>query len=327
MYEDEEQEMISQKPQKVETPKKPGLLDRIVTIVLLAICVLLAYLVAKPMLAKATEVDLGKKSGQSSEVVANVGTYEVQPSLFVRTSTMGAELKGSMDTKTLYSTEVGGTLTSFNLHVGDTIKAGDVIATVDPSSPGEAYKQTEIKATLGGTIYSVEGYVGQKITTSTALATVGSSGELEVVAQVAERYLSSLNVGMKASFTTSAWPAEPFSATIKSISPQVNPNNRTVKVTLSIDSPSSRLKEGMYVSLVLTTEEKQDALLVPSTALTTYLGENVLFVVDGDKAKRVKVTLGSNNDSMTVIESGLSAGDLVITAGSVTDGTKISVVK
>ena len=312
-----------------ETRKgKPGLLDRIVTIVLLGICILLAYLIAKPLVFGAANAN-GNHSAPSAggETVVNVSTYTATPSSFVRTSTMGAQLEDSMDVHSLYSTEVSGTLTALDMVVGQEVKAGDVIATVDPSSPGETYKPTAVKASLGGTIFSVDSYVGQKISTGTSLATVGSSGELEVVAHVAERYLSTLKVGMKASFTTSAWPDEPISATVKTISPTVNTTNRTVKVTLSLDKPDSRLKEGMYVSLKLTIEEIDGALSIPSTALATYLGENVVYVVDGAHAKRVPVTLGSHNDTETVITSGLEAGDQVITAGSVTDGSRISVVK
>ena len=66
---------------------------------------------------------------------------------------------------------------------------------------------------------------------------------------------------------------------------------------------------------------------IPSTALATYLGENVVYVVDGEHAKRVPVTRCSHNDTETVITSGLEAGNQVITAGSVTDGSRISVVK
>lgn len=314
-----------------ETPEgspKPGILDRIVTIVLLAICLLMAYLVAKPLIGKVSGNDAETKGpAKTTEAVVNVSTYTVEPATFVRTSTMGAQLEGSMDAHNLYSTEVAGTLTALDLSVGQTIQAGQVIGTVDPSTPGEVYKPTAIKATIGGTVYTVDSYVGQRITTGTSLATVGSSGELEVVAHVAERYLSTLEEGMQATFTASAWPDERFAATIKTISPTVNTTNRTVEVTLSIDKPDARLKEGMYVSLRLTIDQVDGALTIPSTALTTYLGEYVVYVADGENARRVPVTLGSANDTQTVITSGLKAGDQVITAGNVTEGTRISVVK
>lgn len=51
-----------------ETPEgspKPGILDRIVTIVLLAICLLMAYLVAKPLIGKVSGNDAETKDRKS----------------------------------------------------------------------------------------------------------------------------------------------------------------------------------------------------------------------------------------------------------------------
>jgi multidrug resistance efflux pump len=79
----------------------------------------------------------------------------------------------------------------------------------------------------------VDSYVGQTITTSTVLGTIGSAGDLQVVVNLSERFLSTVSVGMKATFTTMAWPDEPFDdATISSISPKINASNRTFQVTL-----------------------------------------------------------------------------------------------
>lgn len=309
----------------MEEKKPHSFLNTLTTLVLLGICVFLAYLIGKSVLEKAPQSQRSQQNAPST--TASVIAYTVEPGDFVRTSSFGAEIEGSMDSHKLYSTDVSGTITALYLEKGQSIKAGDTIAIIDPSSAGEIYKPSEVKASIGGTIYSVDSYVGEKVSTSTALATVGDSGDLQVVAKVSERYLSTLKVGMSATFTTSAWPDEPFKATVSSISPTVDTTSRTVEVTLKIDEKDVRLKEGMYVSLTLTVEEQDDVLMVPTTAIGSYLGEPVLFVVQDGKAKRVSVTPGSANDTSTIIESGLQAGDQVITAGSVTDGVAVSVVQ
>lgn len=309
----------------MEEKKPHSFLNTFTTLVLLGICVFLAYLIGKSVLEKAPQNQRSQQNAPST--TASVIAYTVEPGDFVRTSSFGAEIEGSMDSHKLYSTDVSGTITALYLEKGQSIKAGDTIAIIDPSSAGEIYKPSEVKASIGGTIYSVDSYVGEKVSTSTALATVGDSGDLQVVAKVSERYLSTLKVGMSATFTTSAWPDEPFKATVSSISPTVDTTSRTVEVTLKIDEKDARLKEGMYVSLTLTVEEQDDVLMVPTTAIGSYLGEPVLFVVQDGKAKRVSVTPGSANDTSTIIESGLQAGDQVITAGSVTDGVAVSVVQ
>ena len=82
----------------------------------------------------------------------------------------------------------------------------------------------------------------------------------------------------------------------------------------------------MYIKINLETEHQENVMMVPSTAISEYLGDDVVFIVDNDVARRQIVTTGSSNGTETVILSGLSEDDLVITAGNVTDGTAISVV-
>lgn len=305
--------------------EKAGKLDRFVTIVLLLICVYLAYLVGEQV--KAGKKTQPRQQTEAASTAINVSVTPVEVGDFVRTTTLGASLQSSVDTQNLYSTDVAGTLTSLDIEIGDTIKQGDVIGTVDASTAGEDYKPAEIKATIGGTIYSVPAYVGEKITTNTVLATVGSAGTLEVVTNISEANLATIKEGMKATFTTSAWPDEPYTATITSISPEVNSSNRTVRVKLAIDNPDGRLKEGMYVRLVLTVETQEGVVMVPTKNISTYLDDKVVYIADGETARRVTVTTGSDNGDKTVILSGLSGGERLITAGAVTDGTTVTVVE
>jgi len=307
--------------------KKSSLSGKIVTIILLGICVYLAAVIGmRYSNTKKTTNQNQSMNAKTTTNTINVGVDELALTAFVRTTTIGADLSSSMNTINLYSSDVAGKLTSLDISVGKVIKAGDKIATVDPSSAGEVYKPSDVKASIGGTIYSVDSYVGQTITNSTVLGTVGSAGELEITASMNERFLSTVKEGMKATFTTSAWPEIPFNATVKTISPKINSNNRTFKVTLSIDNPDARLKDGMYVKLKLIVEEVDNAIVVPTKAIGTYLGNSVVYIVDGKNAKRVQVTLGSANDHETVITGGLAAGDKLITAGSVTDGSPIAIV-
>ena len=84
--------------------------------------------------------------------------------------------------------------------------------------------------------------------------------------------------------------------------------------------------DGMYIKLNLETEHIDNAMIVPSAALDTYLGDDVVYVVEDGAAVRKTVETGSSNDTETVILSGLDEGELVITAGNVTNGTPVNVV-
>ncbi len=307
--------------------------DRIITVILLLVCIALASVVGYRYLGTGSSsqdpMAMGMEGGPmpsstQSEAV-NVSVVEVTRGVFTKSSTMGAELAGSRDTVSIAST-VSGQITELFVSEGDEIALGDPIATIDPSTAGSKYKSQTLTSPLSGTVYELPSYLGQQISSGATLVTLGMTGDLEITASISERFLSTLTEGLQATFTTSAWPEENFTATVASISPQVNTSNRTVDVILTINESDERLKEGMFVKLTLITDQQDNVLVIPSDAITTYLGEPVVYIVEDGAAKRVPVVTGDSDNSQSVVVSGLEGGEQLITAGSVVDGTVVSVI-
>ena len=132
---------------------------------------------------------------------------------------------------------------------------------------------------------------------------------------------------MAADFTSVAYPGETFTAALSYIAPYVKTTNRTSDIELQITSGSEKLKEGMYVTVDLVTEEIQNAISIPSSAITETIDGSIVYVVENGTASLRNVTTGSRNESETVITSGLNAGDVVITAGTVADGSSVNVLE
>jgi multidrug efflux pump subunit AcrA (membrane-fusion protein) len=306
--------------------KKP-LFDKIVTIILISICIGLAAILANNLL-KANSQNSQKPMQQSNSQTStiNVSVEQATVGTFTKTTTFGSEIESSFDTVSLTSPLVGGKLTSLTIKEGDILEAGSIIGTVDPSTAGNQYKATPITAAIAGTVFSVDSYIGQQITTSTVLATLGNAGKLQIVAHLSERYLATVHVGSKATFVTAAWPDESMGATVESISPSINASNRTFEITLSLDKEDSRLKEGMYVKLDLVTEDLDNCITIATDAINSYLGEPVVYVVEDGKAKRVAITTTSSDDNKSVVTSGLTGTEQVIVAGSVVDGSSVKII-
>lgn len=302
--------------------------EKIVTIVLLLICLGLAGIIGLHYLSGSTSrSSTMQRPSQTSagNTTVNVSVASVKRATFTRTTTLGAELASSRQEVAIHST-IAGSVTQISVQAGQTVLAGDALFTVDPSTAGSKYKSTTVTSPLSGTVYTLDAYVGQHVNTSDTLLSLGMTGKLEIKANISERFLSTLQVGMKAAFTTAAWPDEEFSATVQSIGSQVNTTNRTVEVVLSIDTSDSRLKEGMFVKLNLITEQQDDVLLIPTDAITTYLGEPVVYIAVDGKAKRVAITTTSSDDNQSVVSEGLVGGEQLITAGSVVDGTSVKII-
>ena len=73
-------------------------------------------------------------------------------------------------------------------------------------------------------------------------------------------------------------------------------------------------------------DSKEDVITVPSNALTEVLDGSIVYKVVDGKAVRTPVTTGSSNDTRTVITSGINPGDMIITAGTVSDGSSVNVL-
>ena len=68
--------------------------------------------------------------------------------------------------------------------------------------------------------------------------------------------------------------------------------------------------------------------MIPKGALMEFNdGYTVFCVTEDNTAVRVPVTIGLQNDTHIQITSGINIGDIVITAGSVTDGAPVRIAE
>jgi RND family efflux transporter MFP subunit len=106
----------------------------------------------------------------------------------------------------------------------------------------------------------------------------------------------------------------------------VNSANRTVEISLTPDTNDPRIKPGMFATVDLVIREQKNTFVLPKSAVKTYNDTRVVYIIDkGGTARRTEVTTGLSNDSEVEILSGISAGDQVITAGAVTDGSPVRI--
>jgi RND family efflux transporter MFP subunit len=216
--------------------------------------------------------------------------------------------------------------------VGDKASKGEVIAYIDPSRAGTSYSRYPVIAPVSGTITSMPlDSPGATVSTSSAFADIGSLASLKLTVYVAEKYSAFLKVGLPALVQIAAAPGENMNAEVSEVAPVVDSANRTIKTTLAILSQDPRIKAGMMAQVSLVIQQATKALVVPNAAVRTYNDDNVVYIIEdsgtdeGLVAKRVVVKTGLSNDSSVQLTSGVKAGDRVITAGTVTDGSPVRV--
>ena len=151
-----------------------------------------------------------------------------------------------------------------------------------------------------------------------------------------ERLQSKVRPGQTAQVTFDALPGVRYAALVQAISPQIDADGRAIAVRGCIDNRRLQLRPGMFARVTTVFSERSDALVVPEEAIVPDgSSPYVLKVVEGKEpgskvTRRTPVQLGVRSPGWVEVLDGLSAGDLVVTAGQQRirkDGTEVRVVE
>ena len=175
---------------------------------------------------------------------------------------------------------------------------------------------------------------------------------LELEIDVDEADVSVVKPGQKATFTVSAYPNKNFPATLTKVAygpTESDTNVVTYTAYLKVSNEELLLRPGMTATARIVTENRENALLVPNTALrfapsvskgsgsavdslmmgpprqsnkvskevggVTTQRKNTVWVLRGGNAQEVDIITGASDGTRTEVISGdLKSGDLVITS-------------
>lgn len=211
--------------------------------------------------------------------------------------------------------------------LGSSVKKGDVIAYVDSSEAGSYYEKSPVVAPIDGSIISSPVKTGQKVTTSSVITKIGDVDNLQVTANIPERYVAELKIGQRAEITLEAYPDAIFYARVVRISPVVDASTRTKEIILNFEQKDSRINSGMFAKVKLYTTEYSGEIAIPQDSLVNNNDKYYLYVVNDDRksVSKREVTLGKNVDGYYQILSGIKVGETVVVEGMLTlaDGSLI----
>ncbi|MDC7225664.1 MAG: efflux RND transporter periplasmic adaptor subunit [Spirochaetales bacterium] len=226
--------------------------------------------------------------------------------------------------------DVSGKVVSCNLEVGDWVDKGQTVAVVDPSMPGQNFSESEVYSTISGTVLTVNVRVGDKVTSNTAVITIGDLSKLKLKTYIPEKYTGNLRIGLPAEVSFAAFPETNFDASVSTIAPVLDPASRTVEVELELENSSEKIKSGMFASIRLVTDQVENVVTVPASAVFEYYGDNTVFVIKEDSTvERKNIDIGMSTVELIEIKSGLDEGDIVVTAGQslLKDGSKVRIAE
>jgi HlyD family secretion protein len=195
---------------------------------------------------------------------------------------------------------------------------------------------TKITAPVDGTIISRDIDVGQPVAASfqaPELFTIAQDlTKMQIEVNVSEADIGQVKEGQDVEYTLDGYPDSVFNGKVTQVrlDSTTTSNVVTYTVIVSVDNEDLKLKPGMTANVSIITKKSQDVMCVPSIALKyspetsgqKYKNQGI-WILDGDKPKRIDITQGASDDTnVEIISKQLKLGDKVI-IGS-TGGSKKS---
>ena len=209
------------------------------------------------------------------------------------------------------------------------LRSTNDLAQADVESAALSLSYTKILAPFGGRIVDRAVVQGRHIKPGEKLFTIANMTPLVARVFLPEKDVAGLRLGQTAELVLDAAGGARLPGRVTKISPVVDTSTGTIKVTVEALSLTPAARPGSFTTVRIVTDTHKDALLVPKAAVVREDSADYLFVADGSRARRCKVTLGYPSDGRIEVAAGLSGRESVIIAGqgSLKDGARVDVLK
>ncbi len=172
-----------------------------------------------------------------------------------------------------------------------------------------------------GSLISYEGNV-IKANADTSMVVINQIQPISVTFSVPEQYIAEIKKYMakekvNVQAVIGSDDAHPLNGTLTFVDNAVDTATGTIKLKATFDNRDRVLWPGQFVNVQITLTTIRDALVVPTQALQTGQQGQFVFVIKEGAAELRPVRTGITYKNITVIETGLSLEEQVVTDGQI----------
>lgn len=187
---------------------------------------------------------------------------------------------------------------------------------------------TRITASIAGVIGDRFRKPGDRIQPTDKLFTVINTNEMIAVVYAPEKEIGNVEKNQKAYITSDHLAGKEYKGWVKRVSPVVDPQSGTFKITVGVKNENNKLRAGMFVNTHIITSTHDNTILIPKMAIV-YENERMnVFVVRDSIANKVLLKAGFQDHEKVESLDGIEEGDQIIIIGQagLKDKTKVRVV-
>ncbi|MGV8049209.1 MAG: efflux RND transporter periplasmic adaptor subunit [Anaerolineaceae bacterium] len=173
----------------------------------------------------------------------------------------------------------------------------------------------ELLAPFDGTITALYTQTGNWVSTGTQAVQVSDLSRLIVETPISEVDIPNVQVGQPVELVFDAFFDDTYTGTVSEVS-QVGVSQQGVinyTVTIELENGLEVIKPGMTAGVTIMIEEKPDVFVVPSEAVTTNDGLDVVYVLRDGVPVMEEVKIGSySNNEVEILAADIEEGELIV---------------
>ncbi len=204
-----------------------------------------------------------------------------------------------------------GVVKSVRVTIGQSVKKGETLATVESNDSLQTYAVT---SPLAGTVLALHAHVGDTAADE-PIFTVANLNSVTAELHVFPKDLPRIHVGQNVQVNSVEGSLE-GTGTIASLLPTTDAATQTVQVWVTLTNINAHWRAGMAVQAAAVVSEEKVPLAVKTTALQTLDDKTVVFVKEGDTYTAHPVKTGRTDGTYTEVLEGLKTGSTYVSKNS-----------
>jgi len=205
-----------------------------------------------------------------------------------------------------------------------TAQAQQRVATLDAQ-----LSYATIRSPITGIVTDQYQYEGEFASAGGKLVTIADTSTVILKAPFSDTAVAELKTGDTVTVVPTDSSAEEMHGQVTLLGRSSDPTNRTVEVWVTLGNSDGKLRANGAAQVTVMANAKNDAIVVPASAVTLETSdskEGTVMVVDAQNvAHETKVTIGIRTTDKIEIVDGLKGGETVVVEGNyaLPDGTKV----
>jgi membrane fusion protein (multidrug efflux system) len=211
----------------------------------------------------------------------------------------------------------------------DAIRTRRATAEVVLEQAAVMVSQCKLESPIDGVVNDRTVEEGEYALEGVPVFSVVSVDPVKVVVNIPERDIGAVQVGDALSFEVAAVPGTVFTGTVRFVAEAAARGANAFPVEIATPNPERALRPGMVAEVSLVRRVREGVMVLPLAAVIPSKGEELVYVLAGDRAAGRVVRVDAIVGHEAVISGGIEPGDRVIVRGhrALQDGTLVELVE